>query len=335
MQDDQYASYRVYLRDGMRIEVGIPLSGGGVFRDWAVVHELVEDELSVQISRDILPTEVHIEEGDILDVTVSVRNEAYTCSGIVTGKSGRKELRIRLFGQFMLRERRQFFRISLNLRVRAAQLPDGRLEDNERDWEQRRDAEHMKFQGYDQPAIAAYLSKYQPSVTLEWHDMLYTELSLSGGGICVNLPERLQPEQLVALEIHLPLDPPRLVQGVGQVIHVIPKEQKKDGPQFATGLKFVLLDERDRDLLFRQISSAQIEYLRNLADRRDFRQDRHDAPGEGVGWRRVAARSLWALVSIALVYCLARYLVQYSERGAPGQIEKTYEQSLRKYRHMD
>ena len=335
MQDDEYASYRQHLTGGMRIEVGIPLSGGGVFRDWAVVNELVEDELSVQISRDILPREVHIAEGDILDVTVSIAKEAYTCSGIVTGKSGLKELRIRLFGQFMLRERRQFFRITLNLRIRYAQLPEAAFEDIERDWEQRRDAEHMKFQGYDEPAIAAHLSRCQPSVPLDWQDLLWRQTSLSGGGICINLPERLQPEQLLALEIHLPLDPPRQVQGVGRVIHVMRREQKDGATLFTTGLQFVLLDERDRDLLFRQISAAQIEYLRRLADRRESGVTSPGGEREGVGWRRVAARSFWALVGIIFFYCVARYLVQYSERGTPGEIEKTYEQSLRKYRQMD
>lgn len=336
MQDDQYASYREYLRVDKRVEVGIPLSAGGVFRDWAVLRELVEDELLVQISRDLLPAEVHTDEGSILDVTVSIGNEAYTCSGIVIGKSGQKVLRIRLFGQFMLRERRQFFRIGLNLRIKYARVPEAPFEEVERDWGERRDAEQMKFQGYDEPAIAAYRSRYQPAVELEWRDMLLAQVSLSGGGIRIDLPERVQPGHLLALEIHLPLDPPRQVQGLGQVIHVMaPREQKEGGALFPTGLQFVLLDERDRDLLFRQISAGQLEYLRALADRRDLRPSQGSGDGERGGWRRAVSRSLWALVCIALLYCFARYLVQYSERGAPGQIEKTYEESLRKYRRMD
>lgn len=336
MQDDQYARYREYLSGGKRVEVGIPLSAGGVFRDWAVVRELVEDELLVQISRDLLPSEVHTDEGSILDVTVSIGHEAYTCSGIVIGKSGQKVLRIRLFGQFMLRERRQFFRIGLNLRIKYAHLSEAPFEEVERDWGERRDAEQMKFQGYDEAAIAAHRSRYQPAVELEWRDLLLAQVILSGGGIRINLSERVQPEQLLALEIHLPLDPPRQVQGVGRVIHVMaPREQKEGGALFPAGLQFVLLDERDRDLLLRQISAAQIEYLRTLADRRDFHPGTGGGDRAAPGWRRVLSRSFWALVCIGLVYFFARYLMQYNERGAPGQIEKTYEESLRKYRRMD
>ena len=75
MQEDYYASYREHLRQGMRIEIGIPLFGGGVFRDWAIIVESRADELQAQISRDMLPANVRVDIGFILDVSVWIKKE--------------------------------------------------------------------------------------------------------------------------------------------------------------------------------------------------------------------------------------------------------------------
>ena len=110
MANDAYEAFRPYLQPEMRLEMGIPLSGGGVFRDWAVISESVEDKLLVQISRDMLPANVRIDIGFILDVSITIKENVYTCPGIVVEKSGARVMRIQLFGVFNLRERRQFFR---------------------------------------------------------------------------------------------------------------------------------------------------------------------------------------------------------------------------------
>lgn len=336
MQQDQYGAYRDYLGQGMRLEIGIPLSGGGVFRDWGVVVESGGDELVVQVSRDVLPANVRVDVGSILDVSVSVRkDEVYTCSGIVIDRDGGRVLRVRLFGNFTLRERRQFFRINLNLRVKYAPIEDGVRRDIEADWELRRDVEHMKFQGYDQFAIAAHKARFKPAQELDWRDMLWAETNLSGGGICMSFPERVRLDDLLALEIHLPLAPPRLVQAVAQVIHVmVPRPQKGGGTLFPAGMRFVMLDERDRDLLFRHISVSQIESLRTLADRRDLPAAGATPLRQPMTWRLAAVRALWAALVLFLAYYLGSLLVQYRRDAPPNEIQKTYEKAIRQYRHL-
>jgi hypothetical protein len=334
MQEDYYAPYRDHLRIGMRIEVGIPLLGGGVFRDWAIIVDAAADELSVQISRDVLPANVRVDVGFILDVSIWIKKEVYTCSGIVTERLDGRVLRVRLFGAFTLRERRQFFRIDLNLRLRYALLTHPDPRDVERDWGQRRDLEHMKFQGYDQFVIAAQQARYKPSIPLEWHDILWAEVNLGGGGILIRLPEALQAERLLNLEIHLPLQPPRQIQAVAEIIHVMaPKTPKKGAPYFGAGVRFVFLDERDRDLIFRHISVTQIELLRQVAERRETKAEE---PGVAAPqtWQQVVPRVLWALLFLVLSFYLVRYLIRFHNAGSPNEIGSTYEKAIREYRHQ-
>ena len=334
MQEDYYAAYREHLRKGMRIEIGIPLLGGGVFRDWAVIADAHEDELTAQISRDMLPANVRVDVGFILDVSIWVKKEVYTCSGIVIERSGGRVLKIRLFGGFTLRERRQFFRIDLNLRIRYVLLASPNKKDVESDWEQRRDLEHMKFQGYDQFVIAAQQARYKPSIPLDWNDILWAEVNLGGGGLLIRLPEPVQQERLLCLEIHMPIKPPRQIQAVAEVIHVMePKAPKEGAPFFGAGVRFIFLDERDRDLIFRHISVTQIGLLRKVADRRELRVSEKAAPPEPLSWRQVMPRVLWALLFLLLSFYLARYLIRYHEAGSPNEIGSTYEKAIREYRH--
>lgn len=334
MLDDYYAQYRDYLREGMRIEVGIPLSGGGVFRDWAIISEAVGDELLVQISRDVLPANVRVDIGFILDVSVWIRKEVYTCSGIITDKLGVRILRIRLFGKFTLQERRQFFRINLDLRLKYAFVQDATAADVESDWAQRRDLEQMKYQGFDAFVIDAQRARYQPVVKLEWHEVSGAEVNLGGGGILLTLPEPVEPEELLALELIVPLTPPRHVHTVARVIHVMVPRAQRGTSRYRVGMQFVFLDERDRDLLFRHISVTQIELLRRAANLREL-PEAMERSSTGPDWRRLAGRALLAVSVLIVVFLLVRYLIRYSEQGSPNEIQQTYEKAIKHYRHEE
>lgn len=331
---DDYSEYREVLAPGLRIEIGIPLSGGGVFRDWGVISESREDHLLVQITRDVLPANVRVDIGFILDVSVWRGKDSYTCSGIVTEKLGGRVLGIRLFGSFTLRERRQFFRTDMVLRVRYDIVDESSRKEVQRDWELRKEREQMKFQGYDDFVIAAQMARFKPEKPIVWQDLLRAQLNLGGGGICLRLPITARPEQLVNLELHLPFDPPRLVHAVGQVIHVKPPLTLRDGSnRYDVGMQFAFLDERDRDLVFKQISSVQINYLRKVADKREVELSEVVRPP--LTRRQILLRGAWVLLFLVLAYALARYLVSYSQSPSENQIQKTYEESIRKYRHLD
>jgi hypothetical protein len=334
MQEDHYSAYREYLRQGMRVEIGIPLSGGGVFRDWAIIGAGSGDDLQVQISRDVLPANVRVDVGFILDVSVWIKKEVYTCSGIVTAREGGRVLRIQLFGAFTLRERRQFFRMDLNLKVRWALVTCENRRDVELDWEHRKDLEHMKFQGYDQVVIAAQQARYRPASELDWQETRWSEINLGGGGVLVRLPEPFAPERLLCLALHLPLNPPRQVHAVAEVVHVMPPRTHKDGNvYFPTGVRFVFLDERDRDLVFRHISVTQIAYLRRIAELREPEVLRPAPLAAPLSWQQLLVRSLWALLVLILSYYGFRYLVSFREAGSPNEIKDTYQKAIKQYRH--
>jgi hypothetical protein len=333
--DEHHEEYREYLREGARIEIGIPLAGGGIFRDWAIIRESAGDELLAQISRDVLPANVRVDEGFILDVSVWVKKDVYTCSGIVTEQVGEgKVLRIRLFGDFTLRERRQFFRSYLALNLRYCFIQESNRDNIRSDWERRKSLEQMRFQGYDDFVIAGQKARYTPTTTLEWHDLASTEVNLGGGGICINLPQPVQPEELVALELQIPLTPPRRVQAVAAVIHATPATRKGE-TVYRAGLQFLFLDERDCDLIFRHISVTQLAYLRKMAEKRDIDLPAPTALTEQARRQRLVREIVWGVVASLLASYLIWFVIQYQKHGSPNEIGQTYEKAIRQYRHEE
>ncbi|QXE87297.1 DUF5634 family protein [Geomonas nitrogeniifigens] len=333
--EDEYSEYRALLAPGMRIEIGIPLAGGGVFRDWGVISESGGDLLQMQISRDVLPANVRVDVGFILDVSIRLGKDSYTCSGIVTDRLGARILLIRLFGRFTLSERRQFFRADMALKVRYDIVDESSRKEVEQDWEVRKEREQMKFQGYDDFVIAAQMARFQPAKPIAWQDLLRAQLNLGGGGICLRMPMTARPEQLVNLELYLPLDPPRLVHAVGQVIHMKPPLTLRDGSsRYDVGMEFLFLDERDRDLIFKQISSVQIAHLRKVADKREL-EEHEETQSAHLTRKQVITRLAWTLLFLLLAFLAGRYLISYSKAPPENEIQKTYEESIRKYRHLD
>jgi hypothetical protein len=193
----------------------------------------------------------------------------------------------------------------------------------------------MKFQGYDKVVIAAQQARYRPSMVLEWRSILWSEVNLGGGGLLLRLPEQVHPEKLLTLEIHLPFAPPRQVQAVAEVVHALAPKTNRDGtPYYTVGVRFVYLDERDRDLIFQHISVTQIALLRQKAELRDEAAEQAKLP-EPWSWQRIMGRSLWALFFLVLIWYVVRYFIRFQEAGSPNEIGQTYEKALRQYRHQE
>jgi hypothetical protein len=324
-----FGEYEKYLSSGIRVEIGIPLAGGGVFRDWATVTDYSEDQLEVQISRDTFPANVRVDEGFILDVSVWVQKDVYTCGGIVTDVSRDKHLKIHIFGIFTLRERRQYFRIDAQFRVKYAISGEFSRDLVKNDWQQRRDLENMTIEGYDAFVAGAQKARFTPVEKLVWKDMPAANTTLSGGGIRLRFAQKMLPESLINLELHLPLVPPRTVHTVAEVVYSLDPAEGANQSLYPTGLKFIYLHERDRDLIFSYASIMQIAHLRKVGENR-LQQDLVEVPT--ISWQVLVARVLWTIFFAILAFYFTKSLIKYKESGNSNEIKQFFEESIKTYR---
>src|SRR3974390_981019 len=103
---------------GMKVEVHIPLPDAKVFRDWAIIDEIDEDLVSLQLSRDMLPDGVNLRVGQILTVRSETDGQAHSCRAFIVSKGYEQDLLLRLTGEIVFDELREFYRIDAFLPIK-------------------------------------------------------------------------------------------------------------------------------------------------------------------------------------------------------------------------
>lgn len=160
--------------------------------------------------------------------------------------------------------------------------------------------------------------------------------TICGGGIRFLLPQQMAADDILNLELHLPLMPTRVVHAVAEVIHVMAPVRTANSPDlfFPTGLRFVHLEERDRDLVIRYISTEQLEQLRKLSSSLRYRTVEESVEKPRLtNWQRCLRWALWSIVLGATLWLVIIYYQSYRAREQQNEIEETYGKELGKYRN--
>ena len=246
--------------------------------------------------RDQLPAGVVLDYGAILDVGVWVKEQVYTCNAIIVEKKNAVTYTVQLLSSVTLKERREFFRIGVAMRLKYAFPPPDQTGNEVREeWGKRSELEYLKFMdaGSDfadsQMLFATHHHLRPSSQELQWVDSINTPATICGGGVRFKLPRKLREGEMLNLELHLPLKPMRIVHAVGEVIHVMEpvRSPGKASLEFPTGIRFKWIGTRDRELIIQYISSEQLEQLRRLSDSLRYQEeplaDRREAPPGDLG----------------------------------------------------
>lgn len=282
---------------GMKVEVGIPLSNNTTFRDWAIIRELDEDLVSLQLSRDILPTGVSLRIGQILTIRSEYDFRIHVCRAFIVSKGFEQELLLRLTGEIVANELREFYRIDAFLPIKFHTLPDQDLDAIKKLWDERRSRrqeeervreqrrreagreklraeelarERLILEGAPSVAPAASArdglgeepedSEYYES----WSSVTSVAVNISGGGLRIATSHGFVADDLILLEIFVP-PLRRIVDVVARVIF----SQRDDGfgerrNDFTSGLQFMFIDEAARSAINRHLTGVQLKRIRQF-----------------------------------------------------------------------
>ncbi len=333
MQKENQESFGPYLLPEMRLGIGLPLSGGGLFKDTAVITKAGNAALLIGLAGGEPPEGVCSEVGSILSASVTVDDKLYNCGAIVTEKHEAGALKIQLFGLFSPGGATEVLRLNGEMKVRYAAPKEMDAKEIENEWDRRRHLEHIQFQALSDLALAAERARVRPPRELDWHDLKRGSVSLGVYGIGIRMTERMQPGQLLFLDLHLPMNVPRQVWAVAEVLAVKAPEQVGRRSYHECWMQFVHLHERDRELILQHISVAQRGQLRENAVQDEA--DEHDPIDLPATKKRrgVVLPVLSALLLAALVLILINIFTR-SGPSQSGEIQRTYEKAIRQYRHQ-
>jgi hypothetical protein len=346
---DQYADS---FAAGMKVGVGIPLPNAEVFNDWAIIHEIDEDLVSLQLSRDQLPVRVSLHVGQILELRGGKEGNTYSCRAIIVSEGHAKELLLRLIGEIVSDELREFYRIDAFLPIKYYISPEQQPEILMKQWakrrEQRIERELARMQRrWDSEFVDGTAELPQERRHEEddsddgeeesWDTIIPLAANISGGGLRIMTHQGFDQGEYVLLEILVPA-PRRIVDCVVRVVFANRNYAAGDDYEyFNAGLKFVFIDERDRDSIVNHISSVQLKRIRQLREKYLFRspldmdEEESGPPAAAINWVDIGKKMfLWA-VMITIVVMLVNFFKNYAVEHPKNEIGEAFENALRKY----
>lgn len=344
---DQYAGNFV---PGMKVGVAIPLSNAEIFTDWAIIHEVDEDLVSLQLSRDQLPVRVALYIGQILELRAGSDDNHYSCRAIIVSEGFANRLKLRLIGEIVSDELREFYRIDAFLPIKYYLSSEQRPEVLREQWEHRRqerfarevarrqrrwDSEFVVGEG-DLPAERRPDEEdEEESVDPVWDTIIPLAANISGGGLRINTHQGFEAGEYLLLEILVP-SPRRIVDAVARVVFANRNHGADEGSAtFNTGLQFIFIDERDRDSVLNHISGVQLQRNRLLRERFALVSDDEMETGQSsaASSERISTLRmvlLWVLM-IVIGLVLTAYFWNYAKEHPKNEIGEIFENALRKY----
>jgi len=354
--------YSRYFPAGKRVGVGIPLPNTGVFRDWAVIQAIDVDLVSLQLSRDVLPENVTLHYGQILELRGGSEGNAFCCRAIVVSEGDARELLLRLIGEVVSDELREFYRIDAFLPIKCFVSYEQNINLLRTQWEERRirrqqleiDRKDRRWSGGLPPTAAGLPHKriqvssgrdIEIKVSDEkqngeegsdsWNTIIPLAANISGGGLRINTHQEFEEREYTLLEIFVPI-PPRIIDVIGRVVfanRTYPADSERD--YFNTGIQFVSIDERDRDAIVKYISTIQLKRIRQLRERYLYRgtggREREYDTSRWAGIKRSVKRVIMILLFVLLLVILASYFWYYVHEHPKAEIERIFEEGIKKY----
>ncbi len=349
---DIYASY---FSVGMKVGVGIPAPNSETFRDWALIHELDEDLVFLQLSRDHLPVDVSLHVGLILELRGGKEDAGYSCRAIIVSEGIEGQILLRLIGEIVTDELREFYRIDAFLPVKYY-IPDiQNQKELEKEWSERREqriAEEIirKQQPWDSRLITGssvlpderhlnleeigienLIEQEDESEENSWDTIIPLAANISGGGIRIIVHHIFEAGQYVLLEILVPI-PIHIVDAVAKVVSVKRTQSKlNERESFEVSLKFVNINERDRDSIVNYISNIQLKRIRQLRMQFAFRDSLTGDALPEIEKYKTLKQVVLGLILCSFVFLVAYYLWGYANNRPKHEIEEIFEKGIKKY----
>jgi len=343
-------TYSSYYFEGMRVGVGIPMSNAQIFRHWAYIEELDEDLVTLQLSRDQLPVNVRLTVGQILELRGGRDDNGYSCRAIIVSEGYEQELLLRLIGEVVSDELREFYRIDAFLPVKYYITTEQNLGLLEKEWRARRQEriEHdaiKKQKHWDSRRIAGAGSlpheKHIPHDTLEnddsWDTIFPLAANISGGGIRIGTHQGFEENEFILLEILVPM-PRRIIDVVARVIFANPvKTAGEPNGFYNTALQFVFIEEGDRDAIVSHISEVQLKRIRQLRETYLFRDEKIEIPPPVVktlDFKTIVMRIAIVVILLVLTLTAVNFFRNYSKNRPKNEIEEIFEGGIKRYIEM-
>ncbi len=187
------------------------------------------------------------------------------CNAVLEDIIDAKHVRLKLTGEVLEQQRREYFRFDVCLPLLWAKTEDQHLKAATAQWV----VDRNNLLNQQPPRMFPSGNGYK---VVKWRggdDLMPQDVNLSGGGMRIKTTEFTAPGTMLSVDLFLPLAPPRAIRVVTQIIRcseVILSWEK--GTSYITAMKFVCIDEKDRESIINYIFCEQRNKLQSEIDKR-------------------------------------------------------------------
>jgi ribosome maturation factor RimP len=260
----QKIAYEHYYKVGQQVKVGIRLSGKLLRESNGEITSVDGNYVTVEVLGGGLPTRSSEGKSDSRVLLSGWSGWGFYCCEAILEESGdRKDLLLTLVGAVEEKQRREYFRLD-------AMIPfvfDGPDTQQAGAAKERWNASLVRNMKSPPPKMFPSGKGYR-AVTHDGKDLPPDAVNLSGGGMKVRTHSGIRIGNLVNVDLYLPLPSPRIVSTVAEVLRcneVTLRIEKE--PVFIVALKFIHIDEKDREAVISYIFTEQRNQLKTETER--------------------------------------------------------------------
>ena len=258
-------NYEKYFAAGQQVRILIRLSDDRFIDRNAEITSIDKELVLLEILGDGVP-EKELSKVGGARVTFSVSSGwgLCRCNASLEKVITAKELSIRLAGEVIEQQRREYFRLDIDVPIIYTVPVDQHHVSVTAKWNESR----KKYQ-YAEPVMFPYGEGYKVAKWLGGDDLLPQNANLSGGGLRIKTLEYIEPLTMVLVDIFLPIAPSRVITTIADVVRCNEVQLNwEKGTRFNTAMKFVKIDEKDRETIISFIFGEQRNQLQAMRDKK-------------------------------------------------------------------
>jgi hypothetical protein len=298
----------------------------------ATVTSLTRDLLELELEEDCFNADTAISPGDLVELRSGIKGSGFRCRALLIGGTDSSYLLVRLVGDVIFEELREFFRIDAYLPIRCFPLPDWDFRSVQRSW-----LERIEQISREKTTPPSYIYQGEPGPAPPEPPPLGLEppaaANISGGGLRTRTTEKLQNGECAILELLVPGPDSQIIIAAGEVVASDPEPTNLGDRGFNTAFKFTCIQNSDREAMINFIQRVQLQQLRQMAEELPALARIGESSGPLSDIRRPPSTlHRLAMVIIALLAILLIVsLVNYYRHPTKGEIDRIFTEGIKKY----
>ena len=251
-------SYERYFKEGQQVKVSIRRSSTIPIESNGEITTFSGNRARVEILGGAPRALSELKPGSRVTLSGWSGWGFYCSEAILVEAVSPKEYELRLEGDVEEIQRRDYFRLDVSIPVKVEIPTQQTIASLSEQWEKRKSL----HQNAPPPRISATTRGYR-AIAAHNEEIPPHEVNLSGGGLRMRMKSAVTIGTRIHVELFLPMAPPRIISTVAEALRCNEVTLRLEkAPVFIVAMKFILLEEKDREAIIAYLFSEQRQQLK-------------------------------------------------------------------------